>query len=122
MASWLISGISLAFRPLHHRLLITNENKIVMKTRIYFLDNLRTFLIFLVVLYHAGFTYQSAMESNWIVVDTARSDAIGLVGLYLDIFIMAVMFFISGYFIPISLKNNSSWSYVKSKFKRIMIP
>ncbi len=93
-----------------------------MKNRVYFLDNLRTFLIFLVVLYHAGFSYQSALQSNWIVVDNDRNESIGLIGLYLDVFIMAVMFFISGYFISNSVSNRSSMEFVKTKFKRIMIP
>ena len=93
-----------------------------MKTRIYFLDNLRTFLIFLVILYHAGFTYQSAMASKWIVVDSAKNDSIGLIGLYLDIFVMSVMFFISGYFIPVSAMGKSFRNFVKFKFKRIMVP
>ena len=93
-----------------------------MKTRVYFLDNLRTFLIFLVILYHAGFMYQSTMESNWIVVDPVKSDSIGLVGLYIDIFVMAIMFFISGYFIPASLKGKSSLEFIRSKFRRIMVP
>lgn len=93
-----------------------------MKNRVYFLDNLRTLLIFLVILYHAGFSYQSIMQSNWLVIDSARSDSIGLVGLYIDIFVMAIMFFISGYFIPSSLKDQSSYEFILSKFKRIMVP
>ena len=93
-----------------------------MKTRIIFLDNLRTFMIFLVVLYHAGFTYQSAMEFNWITVDPIRNETIGLVGLYLDVFVMVVLFFISGYFIPQSVKSKSIRQFIISKFKRIMIP
>ena len=93
-----------------------------MKTRIHFLDNLRTFLIFLVILYHAGFTYQSIMQSNWIVIDSQQSDLLGLIGLYIDIFVMALMFFISGYFIPNSLNGKTSMQYAKSKFKRIVVP
>lgn len=93
-----------------------------MKTRLYFLDNLRTFLIFLVILYHAGFTYQNAMQGNWIVVDPIRNDSLGLIGLYLDVFVMAAMFFISGYFISASIKNKSSWLFIKGKLRRIMLP
>ena len=37
--------------------------------RIYFLDNLRTFMIFLVVIYHAGGVYESSgiWASFWLV-------------------------------------------------------
>ena len=96
--------------------------EMTMKTRINFLDNLRTFLIFLVVLYHAGFVFQSALATNWIVVDAVKTDSIGLIGLYIDLFVMFTMFFISGYLIPRSVEKNTTWEYVKSKFKRIMVP
>ena len=93
-----------------------------MKTRVYFLDNLRTFLILLVVILHAGMTYEQGFDSFWIVSDPAKWDAIALVRMYLDLFVMFMMFFISGYFISNSLQHKSSWEFIKSKFKRIMIP
>ena len=48
--------------------------------RLYFLDNLRTFLIFLVVLYHAGVVYESSglTASFWIVDDPSTSNLPGL--------------------------------------------
>jgi hypothetical protein len=44
--------------------------------RLYFLDNLRTFLIFLVILYHAGVVYESSglTASFWIVDDPSTSN------------------------------------------------
>ena len=93
-----------------------------MKTRVYFLDNLRTFLILLVVILHAGMTYEQGFDAFWIVSDPAKWNPIALVRLYLDLFVMFMLFFISGYFIPNSLKNKTSWEFIKSKFKRIMLP
>ena len=93
-----------------------------MKTRIYFLDNLRTFLIFLVVLLHAGIVYEPILESIWIVSDPVKNSSIGLVRMYLDIFVMFSLFFISGYFIPYSVKSKNARDFLKSKFKRIMLP
>ena len=93
-----------------------------MKTRIYFLDNLRTFLIFLVILLHAGMSYESGFDSFWIVSDPVKYNPIAWVRTYLDLFVMFIMFFISGYFMPISLKSKNGWGFLKSKFKRIMIP
>jgi len=93
-----------------------------MKTRIYFLDNLRTFLIFLVVLLHSGLVYEIVLENTWIVIDPATANSIGLIRMYLDLFVMFIIFFISGYFIPVSLKNKNSWDFIKSKFKRIIVP
>ncbi len=93
-----------------------------MKTRIYFLDHLRTFLIFLVVLYHTSLVFQPGFESKWLVSDPVKSNSIGLIGLYGDIFGMFVLFFISGYLMPLSVKKRSAWIVIKSKFKRIMLP
>lgn len=93
-----------------------------MKTRMYFLDNLRTFLIFLVVLLHAGISYSHGMASFWIVVDPQKSEPIALVNMYLDLFVMFIMFFISGYFIPYSAKSKNVLDFLKSKFMRIMVP
>jgi len=93
-----------------------------MKTRIYFLDNLRTFMILLVVVLHSAITYSPMLENIWSVSDPAKNSGLGLLIIYLDIFVMFVMFFISGYFIPQSLKSKSTWAFIKSKFRRIMLP
>ena len=93
-----------------------------MKTRVYFLDNLRTFLILLVVLLHSGLVYEHVLENSWIVVDPVKSNGIGLIRMYLDLFVMFSIFFISGYFVPWSLKNKTSCQFVRSKLKRIMLP
>ncbi len=93
-----------------------------MKPRVYFLDNLRTFLIFLVVVLHAGIVYEPILENVWIVSDPEKLGSIGLIRMYLDIFIMFGMFFISGYFVRESLKKNNPAGFILSKFKRIMLP
>lgn len=93
-----------------------------MKTRIYFLDNLRTFLIFLVVVIHAGLVYELVLENTWIVCDPVKANSIGLIRLYLDLFVMFIMFFISGYFVRFSVKNKTGSEFLKSKYKRIFIP
>jgi hypothetical protein len=92
--------------------------------RIYFLDNLRTFLIFLVVLYHAGGVYESSgfWAFFWIVDDPSTNNLVGILNLIVDIFVMAAIFFISGFFTPLSLKNKKGWVFLKSKFKRLIIP
>lgn len=93
-----------------------------MRTRIYFLDNLRTFLILLVVLLHAGIVYEPILENIWIVSDPQKNSSIGLIRMYLDLFVMFTLFFISGYFIPESLKNKTDFAFFASKFKRIILP
>jgi len=94
----------------------------IMKTRIYFLDNLRTFLIFLVVVLHSGLVYESVLQNSWIVNDVVKNESIGLIRMYLDLFVMFMIFFISGYFIPISVGKKTTTDFLKSKFKRILLP
>ena len=100
------------------------EQNAVKGNRIYFLDNLRTFMIFLVVLVHAGGVYESSgtWASFWIVDDPATNNLSGLLFIILDIFMMPTIFFVSGFFALLSLKNKSGWEFFKSKFKRLMIP
>lgn len=93
-----------------------------MKTRIYFLDHLRTLMIFLVVVLHSGLVYEHVLQNSWIVVDPVKANSIGMIRLYLDLFIMFTIFFISGYLIPMSLKSKTSIEFIKSKVKRILIP
>jgi len=100
------------------------EQDVIKGNRIYFLDNLRTFLIFLVVLCHAGGVYESSgtWASFWIVDDPATNNLSGLLFIILDIFVMPTIFFISGFFTPLSMKNKKGWAFLKSKFKRLIIP
>lgn len=93
-----------------------------MKTRVYFLDNLRTFLILLVVILHAGIVYEPILENTWVVSDPVKNSSIGLIRMYLDIFVMFSLFFISGYFIPFSAKSKTVPGFLASKFKRLMVP
>ena len=68
-----------------------------MKTRIYFLDNLRTFLIFLVVLLHSGLVYELVLENTWIVVDPDQASSIGLIRMYLVNYLEKVL--LAAYFL-----------------------
>lgn len=92
------------------------ENK-----RLYFLDHLRTLMIFLVVIYHSIFIFTSALTNSWLVVDEVKNENLGLLGMYLDAFVMFVLFFISGYFMP-KAADKSNKEFVIGKFKRLILP
>jgi len=96
----------------------------VSENRIYFLDNLRTFIIFLVVFVHSAIVYESSTIAAyfWIVYDTPANYLVGLLISILDIIIMPTIFFISGYFTPLSLKNKGDRTFVITKFKRLILP
>ena len=94
------------------------------RSRIHFLDNLRTFAIFLVILCHAGGVYESSgiWASFWIVDDPSVNNLSGLVNIVLDVFMMPIMFFLSGYLAPASLDSRQGWAFLKAKFTRLMLP
>jgi glucans biosynthesis protein C len=92
--------------------------------RLYFLDNLRSFIILLVVVFHTAFPYSVNFSagSDWYVVDRQHS-------LFFDIFIMSayaflmpVMFFIAGYFGIQSLARKGQLTFWRDKLLRIVIP
>ncbi len=103
---------------------MTVDSKRLPKKRIYWMDNLRTIIIFLVVLYHVGGVYEAAglWGGFWIVDDPDTITWVGIVGIVFDIFIMPTMFFISGYLTPISLEKRNAWGFLKGKFRRLMVP
>ncbi len=92
--------------------------------RMHWLDNLRTFMIFLVVVLHAGLVYESSglAASFWIVDDPSTNDLSGILNLVLDIFVMPTIFLISGFFTPSSLDRRTGRAFLGSKFRRLMVP
>ena len=103
---------------------MTDKEDAIKGNRIYFLDNLRTLMIFFVVIVHSGLVYEKSAFSAllWIVYDPSTNHLAGILRIILDIFIMSTIFFISGFLTPLSLKSKNSWAFVKSKFKRLIIP
>ena len=92
--------------------------------RVNWMDNLRTFMIFLVVSCHAGGVYESSgtWASFWIVDDPATNDLTGILFLIMDIFVMPTLFLISGFLAARSVRNNTGWAFLRSKFKRLIVP
>lgn len=102
----------------------THNNVVAKRNRIYWMDNLRTIIILLVVLYHVGGVYEAAGLWGWfwIVDDPTTITWVGIVGIVFDIFMMPTLFFISGYLAIASLEKKGDWEFVKGKFRRLMIP
>ncbi len=91
-------------------------------SRIYFLDNLRAFVILLVVVLHGSMTYMAYAPTWWYVLDPQNSLFFTLLVLLIDIPIMLVMFFVAGYFALPSLNKRGPGSFLKDKFIRIGAP
>jgi hypothetical protein len=94
------------------------------EARIVFLDNLRTAMIFLVVLNHAGIVYESSglFAPFWLVDDPSTNDLVGIVNVLIDICVMPVIFFVSGYFAPASLTRRPGWAFLAHRFNRLILP
>jgi len=90
--------------------------------RLYFLDNLRAFVIMLVIVLHASITYMAYAPVWWYVLNPQNSLFFTMLVLLIDVPIMQIMFFISGYFAMPSLQKRGSASFLKDKCIRIGIP
>ena len=93
---------------------MTQKETAIKGQRIVFLDNLRTFMIFFVVVLHCSLVYESSGGAGffWIVYDYSNIDLFGVINWILDIFVMSTIFFISGYLTPLSLKNKKGWTFL----------
>ncbi len=92
------------------------------KPRLYALDNLRSFIILLVVVFHASMSYMLFAPSWWYVVDTKQSLGFFCFVMIADVFIMPVMFLLAGYFGLPSLLRKGQDAFARDKMKRIGIP
>lgn len=92
------------------------------KQRLFFLDNLRSATILLVVIFHAALAYMIYVPTWWYVIDPKRVLSADILVIWADIFIMPIMFFISGYFGIKSLAKRSAGTFWLDKWKRIGLP
>ncbi|ORU01261.1 Acyltransferase [Anaerovibrio sp. JC8] len=91
--------------------------------RIFFLDNLKSFIICLMIVFHIAMSYMQYVPEWWYAVDKADPQlSFTFFVVWADIFIMPIMFFISGYFGIMSLSRQTAKSFWKSKLMRIGIP
>ena len=95
------------------------------KQRLFYLDNLRTFLTALVICHHAANVYSPV--GNWYYMTPSPQDSIS--GLFLTIFIvidqaffMSLFFLVSAYFTPMSYDRKGPALFLKDRFARLGIP
>lgn len=90
--------------------------------RLYFLDNLKTCIVVLMVVFHAAMSYMAYAPEWWYVLD-GDSSLVGTVFvLWADIFIMPVMFFVAGYFALPSLARHGRIGFWRKKGVHIILP
>jgi len=91
------------------------------QTRVVFFDNLRYLIVLLVLVFHAGASYGSIV-AFWPYHDPNPSALIDHTLPLLDVFMMSILFFISGYFCLPSLQKNGCRRFLTRKFKRLGLP
>jgi glucans biosynthesis protein C len=92
------------------------------KQRLYFLDNLRAFIVLLVIVFHVAMGYTTWNLEWWYVNDSQKNLFFDLFILETDVYIMPIMFFIAGYFaVPLLLKKGAI-VFWQEKIRRIVFP
>jgi len=86
------------------------------------LDNLRAFVIFLVLVLHASISYMAFAPQWWYVLDPKRSLFFTGLVLVIDVPIMLIMFFLAGYFAFGSLARRGPGRFMRDKLVRIGLP
>ena len=88
--------------------------------RVAFLDNIRYLMILLVVVYHSVAAYATVVP--WWFYHDSSFFAANIIRELLDVFIMPVLFFVSGYFVLPSLQKRSVSKFLVDKARRLLIP
>ena len=91
------------------------------QSRLFFFDNLRYLMVLLVLVFHAGASYGSAV-AFWPFHEANPLELIDLVMFLLDVFMMSVLFFIAGYFVLPSLRRRGAWRFIKGKLQQLGLP
>lgn len=92
------------------------------KPRLYFLDNLKTFIILLMVIFHVSLGYTTWNLPWWTVNDIYKHPFFDLFGFQVDVYIMPIMFMVAGYFAAPALFHKNITSFWQSKLRRVVIP
>jgi glucan biosynthesis protein C len=90
-------------------------------SRLYFIDNLRVFLISLVVAHHAGQPY-GPTGGEWPLFSPERSPLLGPFFGVNAAFFMGLLFLISGYFVPGAFDRKGAGVFLKDRLLRLGIP
>jgi len=86
--------------------------------RLPYFDTLRTLMVVLVLVFHSAVSYGTP-AGFWPFHDSPPSEAIDVLLLLLDTFMMSVLFFVSGYFALSSLRRKGSGRFLWSKLARL---
>ncbi|AJQ29604.1 acyltransferase family protein [Pelosinus fermentans] len=101
---------------------IEKSTKGNMENRMYFMDNLRAFIILLVIVFHVAIGYMAPAPEWWYVVDIKSHPVFNLFVMTTDVFIMPILFLLAGYFTMPVLEKQGMSTFLREKFFRIVLP
>ncbi len=95
------------------------------RKRIFYLDNLRAFLVILVVIHHTAITYGAS--GSWFYIEYTGEDLRTIIPLTLlasvdQSFFMGLLFLVAGYFTPGSYDHKGAKTFLKDRFIRFGAP
>jgi hypothetical protein len=100
--------------------------KVTNKSRLHFLDNIKTFLTFIVVCHHVGCSFGACGPNSWyLIIGSYNSDFQTIVSAFVTLnqgYFMCLFFFISAYFTPSSYSRKGCDDFHYDKAKRLGIP
>jgi peptidoglycan/LPS O-acetylase OafA/YrhL len=101
---------------------LTRSSTLTDKERLYYLDNLRSFVILLVVVFHVALAFMIPAPGYWPVIDPQQSRFFTGIVLLTDVPIMPIMFMIAGYFGLASLASKGQVAFWRDKLLRVVLP
>jgi glucan biosynthesis protein C len=103
---------------------MTEQTSTKPRTRLFYLDNLRTYLTILVILHHAALAYGGA--GNWDVKDPMVDDISPIFLTFFNAlnqsYFMSAFFLLAGYFTPRSLEGKGPTQFLIDRLIRLGIP
>ena len=84
------------------------------QNRIVFFDNLRYLMVILVIIFHSGASYGSIV-ALWPYHDPNPTEAVDIIMMVLDVFMMSILFFIAGYFALPSLQKEGGQAFSRGQ-------
>jgi len=88
----------------------------------YYFNNVRSVIVILVIVLHAALAYCANSNAWWIVVNSEKTIVADIISGVLDMNLMPILFFISGYFTLTSFKRGTKRQFLLKKAKTLLLP